>query len=100
MVMVRWALCLDGGASWGSTGTLGVWEGALGAERVSHEEPAWYSARSMLSCVRRDGLPGASGVALGWEGQSLLRAECSSWQLGQHAIEEGQQLRIGLRLPP
>jgi len=39
-------------------------------------------------------------VVFGWEGQSLQRAECSSWQLGQHAINNGQQLRMGSSLPP
>jgi len=39
-------------------------------------------------------------VDFGREGQSLLRAECSSWQLGQHATEDRQQARIGWRLPP
>jgi len=34
------------------------------------------------------------------ERQSLLGAECSSWQLGQHATEDGQQARTGRRLPP
>jgi len=54
----------------------------------------------MLSCVCRDSTLGVSGVVLEREGQSLLRAECSSWQLGQHATEDGQQARIGWRLPP
>ena len=31
-VRVRWALCLGGGASRGSTGALGVWGGAPGVE--------------------------------------------------------------------
>jgi len=39
-------------------------------------------------------------MVFGREGQSLLRAECFSWQLGQHATEDGQQERIGWRLPP
>jgi len=99
-VMVRWALCLGGGASRRSTGALGVWGGASGAVQTTVEGPAWSSARSMLSCVCRDGTFGVSGVVLGWEGQSLLRAECSSWQLGQHTTEDGQQPMIGRRLRP
>jgi len=99
-VMVRWALCLGSGESRGSIGALGVWGGALGVERMTVEGPAWSSARSMLSCVCRDSTFGASVVVFGREGQSLLRAECSSWQLGQHATEDGQQARIGWRLPP
>jgi len=95
MVMVRWALCLGGGASRGSTGALGVRGAALGAGGRIVEGPAWSSARSMLSCVCRDGTFGTSGVVFGREGQSLLRAECSSWQLGQHATEDGHQARIG-----
>ena len=54
----------------------------------------------MLSCVCRGRTFGASGAVFGREGQSLLRAECSDWQLGQHATEDGQQARIGWRLPP
>jgi len=54
----------------------------------------------MLSCLCRDSTFGASGVVFGREGQSLLRAECSCWQLGQHATEDGQQARTGRRLPP
>jgi len=100
MVMVRWALCLGGGASRGSTGALGVRGAALGAGGRIVEGPAWSSARSMLSCVCRVRTSGASEVVFGREGQSLLRAECSSWQLGQHATEDGQQARTGLRLPP
>ena len=100
MVMVRWALCLGGGASRGSQGALGVRGAALGAGGRIVEGPAWSSARSMLSCVCRDRNPGVSGVVFGQEGQSLLRAECSSWQLGQYATEDGQQARTGRRLPP
>jgi len=99
-VMVRWALCQGGGASRGTTGELGVWGGALGVGQTIVGGPAWSSARSMLSCVCRDSTVGVSGVVFGREGQALLRAECSSWQLGQHAIEDGQQARIGRRLPP
>jgi len=99
-VMVRWALCLGGGASRGSTGALGVRGAAPGAEGRIVEGPAWSSARSMLSCVCRDSTFGASGEAVGREGQSLLRAECSSWQLAQHATEDRQQARTGRRLPP
>jgi len=98
--MVHWAFCLGGRALRGSTGALGVWGGAPGAERTTVERPGWSSARSMLSCLCRDGTFGASEVVLGREGISLLHAECSSWQLGQHATEEGQQLRITRRLPP
>jgi len=93
-VMVRWALCLGGGASKGSTGALGVWGGAPGAVRTTVEGPAWSSVRSMLSCVCRDSTFGASGVVFGPEGQSLVREECSSWQLGEHATEDGEQVRI------
>jgi len=100
LVMVWWALCLGGGASRGRTGALGVSGGAPGAGRRTVEGPAWASARSMLSCTCRDGTLGVSGVVFEREGQSLLRAECSSWQLGQHATEDGQQARIGRRLPP
>jgi len=100
MVMVRRALCLGRGASLGSTGALRVRGAALGAGGRIVERPAWSSARSMLSCVCRDCNSGVSGVVFGWEGQSLLRAECSSWQLAQHATEEGQQARTGRRLPP
>jgi len=99
-VMVRWALCLGGGASRGSTGALGVRGAAPDVGGRIVEGPAWSSARSMLSCVCRDSTFGVSGVVLGREGQSLLRAECSSWQLGQHATEDGQQARTGRRLPP
>jgi len=99
-VIVRWALYLGGGALRGSTGALGVWGGAPGAVRTTLEGPAWSSARSMLSCVCRDSTFGASGVAFGREWQSLLCTECSSWQLGQHATNDGQHLRIGSRLPP
>jgi len=99
-VMVCWALCLVGRASQGSTGALGVQGAAPGAGGWIVDGPAGSSARSILSCVCRDSTFGASGVAFGREGQSLLRAECSSWQLGQHATEEGQQARIGWRLPP
>jgi len=99
-VRVRWALCLGGGASRGSTGALRVRGGAPGAGRRIVEGPAWSSVRSMLSCVCRDGTFGVSGVVFRREGQSLLRAECSSWQLGQHATEDGQQVRTGRRLPP
>ena len=73
---------------------------ALGAGGRIVEGPAWSSARSMLSCVCRDSTFGVSGVVFGREGQSLLRAECSSWQLEQHATEDGQQARTGRRLPP
>jgi len=38
-VMVRWALCLGGGASRGSTGTLGVRGVAPGAGRETIEGP-------------------------------------------------------------
>jgi len=100
MVMVRWARCLGGGASQGSTGALGVQGAALGSGGRIVEGPAWSSARSMLSCVCRDRNSGVSRVVFGREGQSLLRAECSSWQLGQHATEDGQQARTGRRLPP
>jgi len=100
MVMVHWALFLGGGASRGNTGALGVREGTLGVEQSTVEGPAWSSVRSMLSFVCRDRASGASGVAFGREGQSLLYAECSAWQLGQHATEDGQQARIGWRLPP
>ena len=100
MVIVRWALCLDGGASRESTGALGVWGGALSTGQASVEEPAWSSASSMLSCVRRDRTCCVSGVVFGREGQSLLRAECPSWQLGQHDTEDGQQASTGRRLPP
>jgi len=100
MVMVRWALCLGGGASRGSTGALRVWGGALGAERTTVEGPAWSSARHMLSGLCRDRTCGVSGVVFRREGRSLLRAECSTWQLGQHVTEDGQQARIGWRLPP
>jgi len=100
MVMVRWALCLGGGASRGSTGAVGVRGAALGAGGRTAEGPARSSARSMLSCVCRGRNSGVSGVVLGREGHSLLRAECSSWQLGQHATEDGQQARTGRRLPP
>jgi len=100
MVMVRWALSLSGGASQASSGALGVWGGASGVERGSVEGPAWSSARSMLSCVGRDSSFGASGGDFRREGQSMLRAECSSWQLGQQATEDGHQARIGWRLPP
>jgi len=99
-VMVRWALCLGGGASRGSTEALGVRGAALGAEGRIVDGPAWSSARSMLSCVCRDRTCGVSGAVLGREGQSLLRAECSSWQLGQHATKARQQARTGRRLPP
>jgi len=98
--MVRWALCLGGGALRGSTGVLGVWGGTPGAVRTTVEGPVWSSARSMLSCVCRDSTFGVSGAVFGQEGQSLLCAECSSWQLGQHATQDGQQSRIGWRLPP
>jgi len=77
-----------------------VWGGAPGAEGRIVEGPAWSSARSMLSCVCQDSTFGVSGVVFGQEGQSLLRTECSSWQLGQHATEDGQQARTGRRLPP
>jgi len=77
-VMVRWAHCLGGGASRGSTEALGVRGAAPGAGRETVEGPAWSSARSMLSCVCRDCTCGVSGVVFGREGQSLLRAECSS----------------------
>ena len=99
-VMVGWALCLAGGASRGSTGALGVRGAApdVGARIV--EGPARSSAKSMLSCVCGDSTFGVSGVVLGRAGQSLLRAECTSWQLGQHATEDGQQARTGRRLPP
>jgi len=100
MVMVRWALCLGGGALRGNTGALGVRGEALGAGGRIVEGPAWSSARSMLSCVCRDCDSGVSGVVFGREGQSLLHAECSSWQLGQHATEDGQQARTGRILPP
>ena len=50
-VIVRWALCLGGGASRGTTGVLGVEEGAPGVEQMTVEGPAWSSARSMLSCT-------------------------------------------------
>jgi len=81
-VMVRWALCLGGGASRGSTEALGVWGGAPGVEGTIVEGPAWSSARSMVSCICRDSTFGVSGVVFVREGQSLLRAECSSWHLG------------------
>jgi len=100
MVMVRWALCLGGGASRGSTEVFGVRGAAPDVGGRIVEGPAWSSARSMLSCVCRDRTCGVSGVVFGREGQSLLRAECSSWQLGQHATEDGQQARTGRRLPP
>jgi len=93
--MVRWALCLGGGALQGSTGALGVRGGAPGVGRRTVEGPAWSSARSMLSCMCQDSTFGPSGEIFGQEGQSLLRAECCSWQLGQHATEVGQQSRIG-----
>ena len=64
------------------------------------EGPAWSSVRSMLSCICRDSTFGASGVVFGREGQFLLGTEYSSSQLGQHATEDGQQARIGSRLPP
>jgi len=99
MVMVRWALCLGGGASRGSIEVFGVRGAAPDAGGRIVEGPAWSSARSMLSCVCRDCTCGDSGVVFGREGQSLLRAECSSWQLGQHATEDGQQARTGRRLP-
>ena len=95
MVIVRWALCLCGGASRGSTGALGVWGEAHGAERTTVEGPASSLASSILSCVCQARTCGVSGVVFGQEGQSLLCAECSSWQLGQHATEDGQQARIG-----
>jgi len=100
MVMVRCALCLGGGASRGSRGPLGVRGAAPGAGGRIVDGPAWSSARSMLSCVCRDSNSGVSGVVFGWEGQSLLHAECSAWQLGQHATKDGQQVRTGRRLPP
>jgi len=100
MVMVRWALCLGGGASRGSIEAFGVRGAVPGAGGRIVEGPAWSSARSMLSCVCRDRTSGASEVCFGREGQSLLRAECSSWQLGQHATEDGRQARTGRRLPP
>jgi len=99
-VMVRWALCLGGGVSRESTGALGVRGVALGAGGTTIEGPAWSSASSMLSCVRRDRTCCVSGVVFGREGQSLLRAECPSWQLGQHDTEDGQQASTGRRLPP
>jgi len=99
-VMVRWALSLGRGASRGCTGALGVQGAAPGAGRETVEGPAWSSARSILSCVCQDRTCGVSEVVFGREGQSLLRAECSSWQLGQHAIKDGQQARTGRRLPP
>jgi len=99
-VMVCWALCLGGGASRGSTEVFGLRGAASDAGGRIVEGPAWSSARSMLSCVCRDRTCGVSGVVFGREGQSLLRAECSSWQLGQHATEDGQQARTGRRLPP
>jgi len=98
--MVLWALCLGGGASRGSTGALGVRGAAPGIGRRTVEGLAWSSARSMLSCVCRDTTFVVSGVVFWWEGQSLLRAECSSWQFRQHATEEAQQARRGRRLPP
>jgi len=100
MVMVRWALCLGGGASRGSTEAVGVRGAALGVGGRTAEGPAWSSARTMLSCVCRGRSSRVSGVVLGRERQFLLRAECSSWQLGQHATEDGQQARTGRRLPP
>jgi len=84
-VMVRWALCLAGGASRRSTEALGVRGAAPGAGGSTVEGPACSSPRSMLSCLCRDSTFGASRAVFGREGQSLLRAECSSWQLGQHA---------------
>jgi len=98
--MVQWALCLGSRALRGSTGALGVCGVLPGAKRTMVDGPAWCSVRSILSCVFRDSIFHVYGLALTREGQSLLRAECSSWQIGQHATEEGQQRRIGLRLPP
>ena len=88
--MVRLALYLGAGALQGSTGALGVWGGAPGAEQTTVEGPTWSSARSMLSYACRDSTFGASGVIFGREAQSLLHAECSSWQLGQHPNKDGQ----------
>jgi len=100
MVMVYWPLCLGGGVSRGSTEAIGVRGAAHGAGGRTAEGPAWSLARSMLSCVCRGRSSGVSGVVLGREGLSLLCAECSSWQLGQHATEDGQQAWTGRRLPP
>jgi len=66
----------------------------------------WISQRQMASLV----FPAISAVlrlssgylwslqrGLGWDRQSLLRAECFSWQLGQQAIDYVQQLRLESR---
>jgi len=108
MTTVSWGKISDGAVGslprWrsivGGTGALGVWGGAPGAVRTTVEGPAWSSVGSMLSCVCRDSIFLASGAVFRREGQSLLRGECSSWQLGQQATKDGQLPRIGWRLLP
>jgi len=100
LVMKREGLCLEEGASRGVQGFSGCGEGRwVLEEQASKCQPGLQGDPCSPASVER-AFWNYKEVVLGSEGQSLLRAECSSWQLRQHAAEDGQQLRTGSRLPP